>query len=86
MSAPTKELERLVLDKKIAHNGHKILRWCIDNIMIRQDPAGNIKIDKQKSTEKVDGAVALVMALDRAIRVGNISSSSVYDERGLIVL
>ena len=86
MSAPTKELERLVLDKKIAHNGNKILRWNIDNIVIRQDPAGNIKIDKAKSSEKVDGAVAMVMALDRAIRVGNISTSSVYDERGLIFI
>lgn len=86
MSPPTKEFERLVLDKKIAHNGHKVLRWNIDNIIVRQDPAGNIKIDKAKSTEKVDGAVALVMALDRAIRVGNISTESVYDSRGLIVL
>lgn len=86
MSSPTKELERLVLDKKIAHNGHKVLRWNIDNIVVRQDPAGNIKIDKMKSSEKVDGAVAMVMALDRAIRVGNISTSSVYDERGLIFI
>ena len=83
MSAPTKELERLVLDKKIAHNGHKVLRWNIDNITVRQDPANNIKIDKAKSTERVDGAVALVMGLDRAIRCrGN--DTSIYDSRGLI--
>ena len=86
MTSPTKELEKLVLEKKIAHNGHKILRWNIDNIMLRRDPAGNIKIDKEKSTEKVDGAVALVMGLDRAIRAGNVSTSSVYDERGLIFI
>ena len=86
MSSPTKELERLILDKKIAHNGHKVLRWNIDNIVVRQDPAGNLKIDKAKSSEKVDGAIGLVMALDRALKVGNISTSSVYDERGLLFI
>ena len=86
MSSPTKELMRLVLEKKIAHGGNPILRWNMDNVVIRQDPAGNIKADKQKSTEKIDGVIALIMALDRAIRVGGISTESVYDSRGLIVL
>jgi hypothetical protein len=40
----------------------------MDNIFIRTDPAGNIKADKEKSTEKIDGAIATIMALDRAIR------------------
>jgi phage terminase large subunit-like protein len=57
----------------------------MDNIFIRTDPAGNIKADKEKSTEKIDGAVAAIMGLDRAIRCGNVSSESVYDTRGLIV-
>ena len=84
MSAPTKELMRLVLEKSLAHNGHPVLRWNMDNIFVRTDPAGNIKIDKQKSTEKVDGAVALVMALDRAMR--NSGGGSVYDQRGLLII
>lgn len=85
MSAPTKELMRLVLEKSIRHNGHPVLRWNLDNVFVRTDPAGNVKIDKQKSTEKVDGAVALVMALDRAQR--NMNGDSVYDQgRGLLVL
>jgi len=84
MSAPTKELMRLVLEKSIAHTGHPVLRWNMDNIFVRTDPAGNVKIDKQKSTEKVDGAVALVMALDRAMR--NNDGGSVYDHRGLLIL
>ena len=71
MSPPTKELMKLVLEKKIAHGGHPVLRWMMDNIFIRTDPAGNIKADKEKSTEKIDGAVATIMALDRAIRCGN---------------
>ena len=57
----------------------------MDNIYIRTDPAGNIKPDKEKSTEKIDGAVATVMALDRAIRCGNDTSESVYDSRGAAV-
>jgi phage terminase large subunit-like protein len=47
-----------------------VLRWMMDNIYIRTDPAGNIKADKEKSTEKIDGAIAAIMALDRAIRWG----------------
>jgi len=52
---------------------------------VRTDPAGNLKIDKEKSTEKVDGAVALVMALDRALKNAN-SGASVYDDRGFLIL
>ena len=86
MSPPTKELMKLVLEQKIAHGGHPVLRWNMDNIYIRTDPAGNIKADKEKSTEKIDGAVATIMALDRAIRCGNDHGASVYDERGLLFL
>ena len=85
MSPPTKELMKLVLEKRIAHGGHPVLRWNMDNIFIRNDPAGNIKADKEKSTEKIDGAIATIMALDRAIRCGNDTIESVYDSRGLIV-
>ena len=83
MSPPTKELFKLTMEQKIAHGGHPILLWMVDNIYITQDPAGNIKADKKKSTEKIDGAVAAIMALDRAIRCGNDNGASVYDERGL---
>ena len=86
MSAPTKELMNLVFEKRIAHGGNPVLRWMMDNVFVEQDAAGNIKPSKKKSTEKIDGVVALVMALDRAVRVGNISTSSVYDERGLIFI
>ena len=86
MSPPTKELMKLVLEKRVAHGGHPVLRWMMDNVFIRKDPAGNIKPDKEKSTEKIDGAVAMIMALDRAIRNGNVISESVYDERGILLL
>ena len=86
MSPPTKELMKLVLEKRIAHGGHPVLRWMMDNIYIRTDPAGNIKADKERSTEKIDGAVATIMALDRAIRCGNVSTASVYDDRGILFI
>jgi len=85
MSPPTKELMRLTLDGKLAHGNHPVLNWMIDNIFVRTDPAGNIKSDKEKSTEKIDGAVATIMALDRAIRNQG-GSDSVYAERGLLIL
>ncbi len=84
MSPPTKELMRLVLSHGIAHGGHPVLRWNLDNTFIKTDPADNVKIDKAKSTEKVDGAVALVMALDRALRIES-GGSNIYERNELLV-
>ena len=56
----------------------------MDNAFVRTDPAGNIKLDKEKSTEKIDGAVALVMALDRAMK--NLGGGSIYDVRDMLTL
>jgi phage terminase large subunit-like protein len=52
---------------------------------VRKDPAGNIKPDKEKFTEKIDGIVALIMALDRALKSGG-GDESLYDTRGIIVI
>ncbi len=84
MIPPTKELMKLTLEEKVAHGGHPVLRWMMVNIFIRTDPAGNIKTDKEKSSEKIDGAIATIMALGRAIRKSG-TSNSVYDGRGLLV-
>ena len=86
MSPPTKELMKLTLEERLAHGGHPVLRWMMDNIYIRTDPAGNIKADKEKSTEKIDGAIATIMGLDRAIRCGNDTGASVYDDRGILFI
>ncbi len=86
INPPTKELMKLTLEKRIAHGGHPVLRWMMDNIFIKTDPAGNIKPDKEKSTEKIDGVVATIMALDRAIRCGLDNGESVYDERGILLI
>ena len=85
MAPPTKRLMELTLEKKIAHGGNPVLAWMMDNIHVRTDPAGNIKPDKERSTEKIDGAVAMIMALDRAIRNEG-GTGSVYDERGILIL
>lgn len=68
MTEPTKELLGLVLQRKIRHGGNRPLRWMCDNMMVRLDPAGNVKPDKKASSEKIDGMVALIMAVDRHIR------------------
>ena len=68
MSPPTKELMKLVLEEKLAHGGHPVLRWMMDNIFIRSDPAGNIKADKEKSTEKIDGIVQFVVGTIQVLR------------------
>lgn len=68
MNPPMKELERLVLSGQLRHGNNPVLTWMADNLVARMDPAGNIKPDKEKSKEKIDGMVALIMALDLALR------------------
>ena len=84
MSPPSKELYKLLMGGEIIHGGNPVLKWMAQNVVMRQDPAGNIKPDKEKSVEKIDGIVALIMGLDRAIRCEN--PDSVYDGRGLLIL
>jgi len=87
MSEPTKETERLILGRKLMHHGHAILRWNVDNMVVRQDPAGNQKPDKGKAREKIDGTVAMIMAFDRALRHrGGEKNASVYDGKGMAFL
>ncbi len=63
MSAPTKEFERLVKNRNLHHDSNPVTRWMLGNVMLKRDPADNIKIDKSKSGDKVDGPVSIVMAL-----------------------
>jgi len=82
MSAPTKEALKLLLGKKLQHRGNPVLRWMADNTMVEQDAAGNQKPSKVKSIEKIDGMVALIMALGRAIAHMS-TGKSVYETRGI---
>lgn len=81
MSAPMNELERLIFAERLAHGGNPVLSWMAGNLVATMDSAGNKKPDKAKSTEKIDGMVALLMGLDRATR--HQPKESVYEERGL---
>lgn len=86
MSEPTKELMKIVLQKKLAHLSDPVLRWNAANVVVKQDEAGNLKLNKDKSPEKIDGLVALVMALGRAIANPGESGESVYETRGILTL
>lgn len=85
MSAPSKELEKLVLGRMINHGGNPVLDWMASNVSIRTNAAGDIKPDKERSTERIDGIVALIMGLGRAL-VQPENMGSVYSRRGLRML
>jgi phage terminase large subunit-like protein len=84
MAGPCAEFERRLLEKKIHHGGHPVLRWMANNVAVREDPAGNKKPDKSTSQGKIDGIVALLLGLDRVMRQQN--TASVYEERGVLTL
>jgi phage terminase large subunit-like protein len=83
MSAPAKEFEKLILEAGIAHGGHPVLTWMASNVAAEIDAAGNIKPSKKKSTERIDGIVASIMAIGRW--AANLApKKSVYEERGML--
>jgi len=81
MAAPTKYLETLIYGKKIIHGGNPVLRWMFNNVMVKQDAAGNLKPDKEKSTEKIDGIVATILALSRSMLYKD--EVSIYESQGI---
>jgi len=85
MAAPMKEFERRLLRKAIHHGNNPVLNWMAGNVSVKMDPAGNLKPDKATSQGKIDGIVALVMALDRLMR-HNKPKTSIYETRGLTVI
>lgn len=84
MSPPMKETGKLIASGKLAHGANPVLTWMADNLVAREDPAGNIKPDKEKSREKIDGMVALIMAVDRAVRQDG--GESKYENEELLVI
>ena len=85
MASPMRELERIVLDNLLAHGNNPVASWMVDNVVAAADPAGNLKPDKAKSHEKIDGVVMLLMGLDRASR-HQVKRPSVYERRGITVI
>ena len=84
MSAPSKQLEALILGKEIIHDGNPAAKWMIANTVMEEDAAGNIKPSKKKSSEKIDFSVALIMSLGCYMTEGGYNS--IYDDRGLLML
>jgi phage terminase large subunit-like protein len=78
---PCRQLERAVMGLTLAHGGNPVLRWCASNVCVEIDPAGNLKPSKRRSTERIDGIVALLMGVGLASTAGG---GSVYDSRGML--
>lgn len=85
LSPACKEFERLVLGKILRHNGNPVLTWAVDNLVVTQDPAGNIKPAKDKATERIDPAVALIIALSAMLQDRE-DPVSPYESRGVIAI
>jgi len=83
LNAPTKELDRMYISHNLNHLGNPVICWMASNVVIVSDSNANIKPDKKRSTEKIDGITALVMAVDRATRA---QGTSVYEDRGILTL
>ncbi|MBP5172784.1 MAG: terminase large subunit [Bacteroidales bacterium] len=84
MSAPTKELERLALTQQLEHFGNPVLRWMIASVAISTDPAGNIKPDKSKSSQKIDGVVAVIEAVGQMLTEMADDDKNPYASRGML--
>jgi len=82
-AAPMNEFDRRLREKKIRHGENPVLRWMIDNVVVKEDANGNYRPDKGESQGKIDGFVALIMGLDRAMRHQK-QSDFVYKERGIV--
>jgi phage terminase large subunit-like protein len=78
MSAPTKELEKLIIGGMLRTNKNPVMRWMAGNVYIERDAAENIKPSKKKSTERIDGIVAAVMAIGRATS-SPVQTESIYN-------
>lgn len=84
MSGPTDEVERLLLAEELQHAGHPVLRWMAENVVVREDPAGNKKPDKEQSGDKIDGIVGMIMGLSSWYQNPDTEKPSVYEERGAL--
>ena len=85
MSPATKEFEGLVLSGKFRHGGDPVLRWMMSNVVLNHDSSSNVKPDKGRSNEKIDGIVACIMALSEAMQNKN-KGGSAYDEKEIFFI
>lgn len=81
LSGPSKELENLVLDGRLIHGGHPVLRWNASNTVVDRDAAGNIKPTKEKRMGKIDGIVATIMGLALCLEAVGKPAEPAWDGR-----
>lgn len=86
MSDPMKRLLGLVLGKQVEHFGDPVLTWEAGNVQAVSDPADNIKPDKKRSREKIDGVVAVITAMNRTGGASVNLANEVYSKRGIVFL
>ena len=87
MSTPSKDFEKRVKQNEIVHDKNPCLAWQLGNVEIEFDASDNIKPSKKKSTEKIDGVVAMVMAINTYLNLGREEDdSSPYNDRGIIFI
>jgi len=82
LSPPTKELETLVLDRRLQHGANPVLTWNARNARVRTDPNENLMICRRRSTEKIDGLAALIFALQRKMKPAESQTPSRYENPG----
>ena len=85
MAAPCKEFERLILGHELRHPQHPVMTWCVGNVAVQKDAAGNLKPSKAVSKKKIDGVVAALMALGASM-LREPEDESVYNQRGILTI
>jgi phage terminase large subunit-like protein len=86
MSPAIESLEELVLNGRLLHGGNPLLTWCMSNVKVSRDPAGNRKFDKRRKNRRIDGAVAAAMAVAaiKKVELQPETGPSVYERRGVL--
>lgn len=86
-TSPCKELEMAIAEQRIKHDGNRLLKWALSNTRLDYDPYGNCKPSRDKSTDKIDPAIALLMAFGRATSESiNVQRESIYERQGLMII
>jgi phage terminase large subunit-like protein len=83
MSPAIKQTEILIRKRRLRHGGNPVLRWMFSNVALKRDAHDNVSLHKGRSADRIDGIVALVMAVGRAVAFLEAGGTSVYDQRGI---
>ncbi len=85
-SEPTKEFDAAIQGGRVRHDGNPVLEWCVGNVVGRYDARSNVYPRKHRAEQKIDAAVALIMAIGRSMTAAAPKAASIYETRGLLVI